>query len=70
VGLAVVNAVAESHGGTVSVSSAGPGRGSEFTLRMPIVGLLAREDARADLTDDPAHAPLQACDVSLRTIGA
>lgn len=70
VGLAVVKAVAESHGGTVSVSSAGPGRGSEFTLRMPIVGLLAREDARADLTDVPARAPLQACDVLLRTIGA
>ncbi|KXU91168.1 hypothetical protein CI15_00865 [Paraburkholderia monticola] len=37
VGLAVVKAVAESHGGTVSASSAGPGAGSEFTLRLPIV---------------------------------
>jgi signal transduction histidine kinase len=34
VGPAVVKAVAESHGGTVS---AGPGTGSEFTLRLPIV---------------------------------
>jgi signal transduction histidine kinase len=37
VGLAVVKAVAESHGGTVSAFSAGPGTGSEFTLRLPIV---------------------------------
>lgn len=37
VGLAVVKAVAESHGGTVSAFSAGPGAGSEFTLRLPIV---------------------------------
>lgn len=37
VGLAVVKAVAESHGGTVSATSAGPGAGSEFTLRLPIV---------------------------------
>jgi signal transduction histidine kinase len=37
VGLAVVRAVAESHGGTASAASAGPGAGSEFTLRLPIV---------------------------------
>ncbi|MFM0209530.1 HAMP domain-containing sensor histidine kinase [Paraburkholderia sediminicola] len=37
VGLAVVKAVAESHGGTVSAFSAGPGAGSEFTLRLPVV---------------------------------
>ncbi|WP_240975319.1 sensor histidine kinase [Paraburkholderia aromaticivorans] len=37
VGLAVVKAVAESHGGRVSATSAGPGTGSEFTLRLPVV---------------------------------
>jgi signal transduction histidine kinase len=37
IGLAVVKAVAESHGGTVSAVSAGPGAGSEFTLRLPII---------------------------------
>jgi signal transduction histidine kinase len=42
VGLAVVKSIAESHGGTVSATSPGPGAGSEFTLRMPIViGALA-----------------------------
>ncbi|KAA1004292.1 HAMP domain-containing histidine kinase [Paraburkholderia panacisoli] len=47
VGLAVVKAVAESHGGTVSATSAGPGTGSEFTLRLPIVleRRIAREPA-------------------------
>ncbi|WP_341318540.1 HAMP domain-containing sensor histidine kinase [Paraburkholderia sp. IMGN_8] len=37
VGLAVVKAIAEAHGGTVTATSAGPGTGSEFTLRLPIV---------------------------------
>jgi signal transduction histidine kinase len=37
IGLAVVKAIAESHGGTVSAASAGPGKGSEFTLKLPIV---------------------------------
>jgi signal transduction histidine kinase len=37
IGLAVVKAIAESHGGTVSAVSAGPGKGSEFTLKLPIV---------------------------------
>jgi signal transduction histidine kinase len=37
VGLAVVKSIAESHGGTISATSAGAGTGSEFTLRLPIV---------------------------------
>ena len=37
IGLAVVKAIAESHNGTVSATSAGPGAGSEFTLRLPVV---------------------------------
>lgn len=37
VGLAVVKAIAEAHGGTASATSAGPGTGSEFTLRLPII---------------------------------
>lgn len=36
-GLALVNAVARAHGGTVRVSSE-PGRGSEFTLALPVAG--------------------------------
>jgi signal transduction histidine kinase len=37
IGLAVVKAIAGSHGGMVSARSAGPGAGSEFILRLPIV---------------------------------
>lgn len=37
IGLAVVKAIAASHGGTVSAISAGPGKGSEFTLKLPII---------------------------------
>jgi signal transduction histidine kinase len=37
IGLAVVSAIAVAHGGTASAKSAGPGAGSEFTLRLPVV---------------------------------
>lgn len=36
IGLAVVNQLAALHGGTVSVSSAGAGSGSVFTVRLPL----------------------------------
>jgi hypothetical protein len=52
VGLAVVKAVAESHGGTVSATSAGPA--SEFTLRLPIV--LERPMAAASQQTTPSLA--------------
>jgi signal transduction histidine kinase len=51
VGLAVVKAVAESHDGTVSAMSAGPGAGSEFTLRLPIVVPTCAADRRRDAFD-------------------
>jgi two-component system CheB/CheR fusion protein len=36
VGLTLVRIIAELHGGSVSASSAGPGQGSEFTVRLPL----------------------------------
>jgi PAS domain S-box-containing protein len=36
VGLALARRIAEAHGGTLTVSSEGEGKGSEFTLRMPL----------------------------------
>ncbi len=38
VGLTLVRALVALHGGTVEAHSAGPGRGSEFTVRIPLSG--------------------------------
>jgi len=37
IGLAVVKNLVQLHGGVVEVQSGGPGRGSEFTLKLPLV---------------------------------
>jgi len=56
IGLAMVRNLVQLHGGVVAARSAGPGRGSEFVVRLP---LAARDEA--DPAAGPpaaAHAPL------------
>ncbi|MGZ8228884.1 MAG: response regulator [Burkholderiales bacterium] len=55
IGLIVVRGLVEMHGGVVEARSAGPERGSEFVVRLP---LLAPEDLT--LTVAPARAPAAA----------
>ncbi|HUI61705.1 MAG TPA: response regulator [Steroidobacteraceae bacterium] len=59
IGLALVRRLVEMHGGSVSASSPGPGRGSEFVISLPLAVeskmLAAEEPLRA--VDSPHVAP-------------
>ena len=47
IGLTLVRTLVEMHGGTVEASSPGPGQGSEFVIRVPLVAGAAGETAEA-----------------------
>jgi CheY-like chemotaxis protein/anti-sigma regulatory factor (Ser/Thr protein kinase) len=58
VGLTLVHRLVELHGGRVTAESDGPGRGSEFTIRLPLGTNTGAADA-----DPPAHDRCPPCSV-------
>src|SRR5690606_28548101 len=54
IGLTLVRSLVEMHGGTVGVHSAGPGRGSEFTVRLPLASGQRSTPAGVDLPEGAA----------------
>ncbi|HYC48424.1 MAG TPA: response regulator [Burkholderiales bacterium] len=57
IGLIVVRGLVEMHGGVVEARSAGAGRGSTFTVRLPLV-----EVEGLELKVEPTHTPAAATD--------
>ncbi|HZY20265.1 MAG TPA: ATP-binding protein [Ramlibacter sp.] len=57
IGLALTRALVMLHGGTIEVHSDGPGRGSQFTVRLPL-GKETMAPPGEDVPPQPAPAPL------------
>ena len=57
IGLTLVKSLAELHGGTVIATSGGPGKGSEFVVRLPAAEVRAGavSDLKGSLADSPAR---------------
>jgi len=59
-GLSIVRYIVEAHGGSVSVKSEGRGRGSQFTVALPIAAVIPSEEAREQRKEQPAAPSLNA----------
>ncbi|WP_223641350.1 PAS domain S-box protein [Corallococcus sp. EGB] len=58
-GLSIVRHIVEMHGGTVTAASDGEGRGSAFTVRLPLSATLRRDPAMPPSPRPPAPAPVR-----------
>lgn len=65
IGLSLVKQLVEMHGGSVDANSAGQGKGSEFTIRLP---LLTDEPAPAHEHEDVALAPVRSARVRILVV--
>ncbi len=65
IGLTLVRSLVERHGGSVEVHSEGPGRGSEFVIRLPAA---AAQPAAAERPQGDGHAPLGPARVQRRVL--
>jgi signal transduction histidine kinase/ActR/RegA family two-component response regulator len=58
IGLALAQRLVALHGGTIKASSAGAGKGSTFTIRLPVVSAEAILEPEAPTVPTPARTPL------------
>jgi signal transduction histidine kinase/CheY-like chemotaxis protein len=56
-GLAIVRSLVERHGGTVRAESDGPGRGSEFVVRLPAIAIAEEPAPLAETPFETAKVP-------------
>ena len=54
IGLSLVKHLIELHGGAITARSEGPGKGSEFIVRLPVAG--GREETKSEPAAEPARA--------------
>ena len=59
IGLSLVRGLVELHGGSVEALSAGPGRGSEFVIRLPLLGLGSEVQSPTSSGAGPAPGDLE-----------
>lgn len=69
-GLALVKAFIESHGGAVAAASAGPGRGSEFTIRLPLDPSLEKPKPTVECAPAEGAGPLRILVIDDNRLGA